>query len=130
MQGFALSSLVAATYVFVFFFLCCALNQATCPSLGQPSLLPTEITKYVEERLSKPDMMSESSGAFRESLEKFLEKCVKSIISTRTNLGLPLDVYGGLDQEVLEDMVANISGLTSRQLEVRDLSLFTPSIIV
>lgn len=93
--------------------------------MGLPSLSPTEIEKLVNERLSKPDMVSESTGAFRDSLAKFMKKCVESLISTRTNLGLPLDSYGGLDKAVLENTAANISGLTSRQLEVRDLPLFT-----
>jgi DNA-directed RNA polymerase III subunit RPC1 len=93
-------------------------TKATCPSSGQPSLPPAEIEKFVDERLSKPDMVSESAGAFRDSLKTFMEKCVNSIISTRTKLGLPLDGYGGLDQAVLENTAANISGLSSRQLEV------------
>ena len=103
--------------------LCWALNQATCPSLGMPGLPPTEIDKLVHERLSKPDMASESTGAFKDMLATFMGKCIKSVTSTRTNLGLPLDSNGGSDQAVLESMAADISGLTSRQLEVRDLPL-------
>lgn len=99
--------------------ICCVLNQATCPSLGTPGLPPTEIKKLVDERLSKPDMSAESSGAFKHLLDTFMGKCIESVISTRTNLGLPLDCNGGLDQAVLENIAANISGLTSRQLEVR-----------
>ena len=107
-------SLISAVYG-----VCCILNQATCPSLGIPSLPPTEIEKLVKDRLSKPDMMAESSGAFKDLLDTFMGKCIKSVILTRTNLGLPLDSNGGLDQAVLENVAANISGLTSRQLEVR-----------
>lgn len=93
--------------------------------MGQLSLPTTEIEQLVEERLAKPDMAAESCGAFRQSLKDFMGLCVKSIISTRTKLGLPLDSYGGVDQEVLENTAANVSGLTSRQLEVRDLPHFT-----
>lgn len=64
-------------------------------------------------------MMGESSGAFKESLVKFMKKCVDAIISTRTKLGLPLDSYGGEDQAVYESTAVYISGLTLRQLEVR-----------
>lgn len=87
-----------------------------------PGLPPTEIERLVNERLSKPDMTAESSGAFKQSLATFMGKYVKFVISTRTNLGLPLDRNGGLDEVVLESAAANISGLTSRQLEVRDMT--------
>lgn len=93
-------------------------TKATCPSYGQLGLPPTEIEKLFNERLTKPDMTSETVGAFKTSLKKFMDSCIKDNISTRTKLGLPLDCNGGPDQTLLESTATYISGLTSRQLEV------------
>lgn len=104
-----------------FLTVCFALNQATCPALGFPSLPPTELQKRVKERLEKRDLSIEDgcSGAFKTSLTKFMDKCICSVSATRSTLGLPLDRLGGTDEAVLEQTAAHISGLTSRQLEVR-----------
>lgn len=104
---------------------CFALNQATCPALGFPSLPPIELEKRVKERLEKRDLSIEGgcSGAFKASLTKFMDKCICSASATRSTLGLPLDTLGGTDEAALELTAAHISGLTSRQLEVRFLPL-------
>ncbi|KAL2614065.1 hypothetical protein R1flu_025757 [Riccia fluitans] len=92
---------------------------AICPARGAPPLPPTELTKKVEERLSRPDCSLEEgcSNAFKESLLSFMEKRIAVVAQTRTRLGLPLDKIDH-DKDVLEKAAANISGLTERQLQV------------
>lgn len=59
------------------------------------------------------------SEAFRDSLSKFLkEKCVASLRNTMQNLEMDGDKQGGEDRRSLEKFYPNISGITSRQLEV------------
>ncbi|XP_024535104.1 DNA-directed RNA polymerase III subunit 1 [Selaginella moellendorffii] len=87
--------------------------KATCPRGATPALPPSELWKIVESKFSQDG--SECSMAFLDSLRKFLRKEFDTISSTRKRLSLPLEDFGNLDDE---NVAANVSGLTSRQLEV------------
>lgn len=95
--------------------------KATCPADEQITLSPSEICRRTDERLSEHDMTPEGgcSEAFRDSLSKFLkQKCVASLRNTIQNLGIDENQHGQEHCMFLEKICSNISGITSRQLEV------------
>ncbi|XP_058109982.1 DNA-directed RNA polymerase III subunit 1 isoform X4 [Magnolia sinica] len=93
-------------------------TKATFPATrAHTSLSPSEIFKAADDRLSKHDVTPEGgcSAAFKESLSDFLKKSVVALRKTRRELGLDEDKVG---EHVLENVAANISGITSQQLQV------------
>lgn len=89
-------------------------------------MLPSEILRAVDERLSKYDMTPEGgcSMAFNDKLSDFLRKCTERSQSTRRALKLDEgQLTGGEELKLLENIAQNISGITPRQLEVFELSV-------
>ncbi|KAK9279694.1 hypothetical protein L1049_013374 [Liquidambar formosana] len=93
--------------------------MATCPPRHPAYLSPKEIKEETEKRLSKHDMTPEGgcSEAFKGSLLVFLEEYKKRVEGTRKALGLDVERVEG-KIEVLENVAQNISGVTSKQLQV------------
>lgn len=92
--------------------------QATCPARDQKSLSPSDICKKTDERLSERDMTPEGgcSKAFRDSLSKFLKvKCVENLEKTIESLKPREEDHNSS----FKNISSNISGITSRQLEVK-----------
>ncbi|CAI9105246.1 OLC1v1004130C1 [Oldenlandia corymbosa var. corymbosa] len=95
--------------------------KATCNAGDMKSLSPSEICKMTDERLSEHDMTPEGgcSVAFRDSLAKFLkDKCVTCLKNTIEDLKSDADQNGGNNQDHLQNISLNISGITAQQLEV------------
>lgn len=94
--------------------------MATCPSREQCTLLPSEILQIVDDRLSKYDISPEGgcSAAFKDSLSEFINKLVDSVKKSRTALQLDENCLGKKDSSVMESVAANISGISSRQIQV------------
>ncbi|XP_074571423.1 DNA-directed RNA polymerase III subunit 1-like [Curcuma longa] len=94
--------------------------MATCPPREKNMLSPTEILKFVDNRLAKHDMSPEGgcSTAFKDSLSDFVHKRVTALESTRKVLQLDEAVEGEKRSAALENVAANISGISPRQLEV------------
>ncbi|CDP20047.1 unnamed protein product [Coffea canephora] len=91
--------------------------KATCPAGDQKSLSPSDICKKTDERLSERDTTPEGgcSEAFRDSLSKFLKvKCVQNLEKTIESLKAQEEDHNSS----FENISSNISGFTSRQLEV------------
>lgn len=64
-----------------------------------------------------------SSDAFKKSLKDFIDKAVSALKRTRRALQLDEDSVGDGDSDVLENVAAKISGISSRQLKVTLLVL-------
>ncbi|XAR60510.1 DNA-directed RNA polymerase [Bertholletia excelsa] len=94
--------------------------KATCPAGEQTSLSPSEILHLGDERLSKHDMTPEGgcSDAFKNSLSEFIQECSRRAESTRAALKLDDEQVEVRNYKILESVAQNISGLTSRQLQV------------
>lgn len=92
--------------------------QATCPCRPQDSLSPSEIICLINERLSKYDMTPEGgcSSAFKNLLFDFLHKRVAELRKTRVRLQLQEDHKD--TSSVMENIAANISGISAQQLKV------------
>ena len=90
---------------------------------------PSEIIEASNERLSKHDMTPDGgcSDAFKESLSKFIEECSERLECTRKMLTLTVEQVEGENLNVLENVAQNISGVTSRQLQV--LNVLTSSFL-
>lgn len=84
-------------------------------------LSPTEISKFVDNRFAKHDMSPEGgcSAAFKNMLSDFVHKRVTALENTRKALQLDEAVVGEKGSGALENVAANISGISPRQLEVR-----------
>ena len=95
--------------------------QATCPSGSYKALSPLEISQFVDQRLSNPDMCSESasSDAFKNSLKDFIEKAASALKKTRRILQLDENIIGDENSNPLENVAAKISGISYRQLKVQ-----------
>ncbi|KAJ7520459.1 hypothetical protein O6H91_19G006700 [Diphasiastrum complanatum] len=94
--------------------------KATCPPQSFSSLPPTELLNTLTSRLAHQDVSPESgcSTAFVKSLKEFMEEHISTISNTRSKLGLPMDCSREMDHFLEEKIAANVSGLSSRQLEV------------
>ncbi|PSR95151.1 DNA-directed RNA polymerase III subunit 1 like [Actinidia chinensis var. chinensis] len=94
--------------------------KAICPCGEQKSLSPSEILKFSNERLKKHDMTSDGgcSDAFKKSLSEFIQDCSTRLKSTRKALQLDDEHTEGKNPNILESVAQNISGITSRQLQV------------
>ncbi|XP_073009025.1 DNA-directed RNA polymerase III subunit 1 isoform X1 [Typha latifolia] len=94
--------------------------MATCPHRGQDPLSPLEISQVVDDRLSKYDMSPEGgcSAAFKKLLLDFLQKRVLLLRNTRRALQLDEDNVGKKASSLTESIAANISGISSKQLQV------------
>ncbi|CAK9184824.1 unnamed protein product [Ilex paraguariensis] len=94
--------------------------KATCPAREHVSMSPSEILKVMEERFSEHDMTPEGgcSKAFNELLLNFITKYVKKLESTRQALKLDEGQYTEENLKLLKSIAQNISGVTSRQLQV------------
>ncbi|XP_074555847.1 LOW QUALITY PROTEIN: DNA-directed RNA polymerase III subunit 1-like [Curcuma longa] len=94
--------------------------MATCPPTEKNMLSPTEISKIVDNRLAKHDMSPEGgcSAAFNKLLCEFVHKRAAALANTRKSLQLDEAVVEEKHSTALENIVANISGISSRQLEV------------
>lgn len=94
--------------------------KATCPPGEQKSSSPSEILELSNERLSKYDMTPDGgcSDAFKESLSEFVQECSRRLKRTRKALKLDAEQVEGENCNILENVAQNISGVTSRQLQV------------
>ncbi|XP_042421981.1 DNA-directed RNA polymerase III subunit 1-like isoform X2 [Zingiber officinale] len=94
--------------------------MATCPPREKNMLSPTEISNFVDDRLAKHDMSPEGgcSDCFKRSLSDFVHKRVTAWEYTRKALQLNEAVVGEKCSGALENVAANISGISPRQLEV------------
>ncbi|KAG6483513.1 hypothetical protein ZIOFF_060161 [Zingiber officinale] len=94
--------------------------MATCPPREKNMLSPTEISNFVDDRLAKHDMSPEGgcSDCFKRSLSDFVQKRVTAWEYTRKALQLNEAVVGEKCAGALENVAANISGISPRQLEV------------
>ncbi|KAK3012475.1 hypothetical protein RJ639_007986 [Escallonia herrerae] len=94
--------------------------KATCPAGEDAGMSLSEFLEVVDRRLSKHDMTPEGalSEAFRSSLLNFVESCAKKSQETRNSLKLDEGKLAGEDLKHLENIALNVSGVTSRQLEV------------
>lgn len=83
-------------------------------------LSPTEISKIVNDRLAKHDMSPEGgcSAAFNKLLSDFVHKRAAALANIRKSLQLDEAVVEEKHSTALENIAANISGISSRQLEV------------
>lgn len=94
------------------------LLQATCPPRENASLSALQMEETVN-RLIEDDKSAEGcSDAFKTNLSGFLEECKERFKSTRKALGLPEVHVGEEDLDVREKFAKNISGITSKQLQV------------
>ncbi|KAK2985575.1 hypothetical protein RJ640_025008 [Escallonia rubra] len=94
--------------------------KATCPAGEDAGMSLSEFLEVVDRGLSKHDTTSEGalSEAFRSSLLNFVESCAKKSQETRSSLKLDEGKLAGEDLKHLENIALNVSGVTSRQLEV------------
>ncbi|KAK6935961.1 RNA polymerase Rpb1, domain 5 [Dillenia turbinata] len=94
--------------------------KATCPAAGHANLSSSEISDVIDERFSRSDMTTDGgcSDAFKKSLEVFMHSCINKQENTRKALGLDEKLVNSKGPEVLEKVAANISGFTSKQLQV------------
>ena len=81
---------------------------------------PSEILKFCNERLKKHDMTSDGgcSDAFKKSLSEFIQDCSTRLKITIKALKLDDEHIEGKNPNILESVAQNISGITSRQLQV------------
>ncbi|TQD75003.1 hypothetical protein C1H46_039471 [Malus baccata] len=94
--------------------------KATCPAGGSDTLSPEEVSEIVSSRLSKHDMTPDGGCAagFKTSLEKFLDKFVKTFRETHETFVLDQNPAWKEKSATLDKIVQNISGVTSQQLKV------------
>ncbi|KAK3012631.1 hypothetical protein RJ639_008587 [Escallonia herrerae] len=94
--------------------------KATCPAGEDAGMSVSEFLEVVDRRLSRHNTTSEGalSEAFRNSLLNFVESCAKKSQETRNSLKLDEGKLAGEDLKHLENIALNVSGVTSRQLEV------------
>lgn len=95
-------------------------SQATCPAGEQKSLSPSEIIEQSNKRLSERDMTPDGgcSDAFKTSLSEFIQECNTRLRSTRKALQLDDEQVEEENRNILENVAQNISGVTSKQLQV------------
>ncbi|KAM5559842.1 DNA-directed RNA polymerase III subunit 1-like [Rosa sericea] len=95
--------------------------KATCPAEeNDSSLSPEQVSEVVRSRLSEQDMIPEDglSMCFKSSIEKFLDEYGKAQRKTQETFLLNQSSGWEVKSAILENIVKNISGVTSRQLEV------------
>ncbi|KAI8573806.1 hypothetical protein RHMOL_Rhmol01G0304200 [Rhododendron molle] len=94
--------------------------KATCPAGEQKSLSPDEIIEQSNKRLSERDMTPDGgcSDAFKTSLSEFIQECNTRLRSTRKALKLDDEQVEEENRNILENVAQNISGVTSKQLQV------------
>ncbi|KAE9463493.1 hypothetical protein C3L33_04598, partial [Rhododendron williamsianum] len=94
--------------------------KATCPAGEQKSLSPSEIIEQSNKRLSERDMTPDGgcSDAFKTSLSEFIQECNTRLRSTRKALKLDDEQVEEENRNILENVAQNISGVTSKQLQV------------
>ncbi|KAF7153706.1 hypothetical protein RHSIM_Rhsim01G0223300 [Rhododendron simsii] len=94
--------------------------KATCPAGEQKSLSPSEIIEQSNKRLSERDMTPDGgcSDAFKTSLAEFIQECNTRLRSTRKALKLDDEQVEEENRNILENVAQNISGVTSKQLQV------------
>ncbi|KAK9920884.1 hypothetical protein M0R45_029422 [Rubus argutus] len=95
--------------------------KATCPAgENESSLSPEQVSEVVRSRLSEQEMTPEDglSMGFKSSIQHFLDECGKALRKTRETLLLNQSSGCEVKSATLEKIVKNISGVTSRQLEV------------
>ncbi|PIA38792.1 hypothetical protein AQUCO_02700173v1 [Aquilegia coerulea] len=89
--------------------------KATCPpTRAHLNLSPEEVSSFVKERLSRPDMTLDGgcSVRFKQSLSTFLENQIESLTNTRKRFLEEKNSSG-----CSEKIAANISGITLQQLQ-------------
>ncbi|KAH7650983.1 DNA-directed RNA polymerase protein [Dioscorea alata] len=106
--------------------------MATCPARDEDALSPSEISEIVDSRFSKYDVSPEGgcSSAFKKSLSDFLNNRVAAFKKTRSALQLDENYVGSRNSNKIENVAANISGITSKQLMVGSIVSFNSSILV
>ncbi|XP_020113844.1 DNA-directed RNA polymerase III subunit 1 isoform X2 [Ananas comosus] len=94
--------------------------MATCPHRVLDTLSPSEILQIMDDRLSKHDMSPEGgcSAAFKKLLTDFVNSRVVLMRNTRRALKLDEDHTEQKDISLTERIAANISGISSKQLQV------------
>lgn len=94
------------------------LVQATCPAGENASLSALQIEETVK-RLKEHNTSAEGcSDAFKTNLSGFLEECKEKFKNTREALGLHGEHVGEENLDIQEKFAKNISGITSKQLQV------------
>lgn len=90
---------------------------------------PEEVSEIVSSRLSKHDMTPDGGCAagFKTSLEKFLDKFVKTFRETHETFVLDQNTAWKEKSATLDKIVQNISGVTSQQLKVLIFLCFSAS---
>ncbi|WOL00292.1 DNA-directed RNA polymerase III subunit 1 [Canna indica] len=93
--------------------------MATCPPRGSDMLSPMEVSEILKDRLEKYKSPEGGfSEFFKDLLTKFVDNRVNLFKETRKALKLDENHVARKDSSVLENVAANISGITSRQLQV------------
>lgn len=95
-------------------------TKATCPIGAHASLSPTEIERYVNDRLSRHDttLGGGCSGKFKETIMKFFGERSALMRKTRKLLHLDEECAETDGSGFLDKIAANISGITLQQLKV------------
>lgn len=93
---------------------------ATCPQRGLDTLSPEAIKQMLKDKLLQHDTSSDvgCSQEFKRELTKFLEDRIKLMKGTRRALHLHEDHVGKKDSCIEEFVAANISGISTKQLQV------------
>lgn len=92
--------------------------KATCPAGENASLSALQIEETVK-RLKEHNTSAEGcSDAFKTNLSGFLEECKEKFKNTREALGLHGEHVGEENLDIQEKFAKNISGITSKQLQV------------
>lgn len=92
--------------------------KATCPAGENASLSALQIEETVK-RLKEHNASAEGcSDAFKTNLSGFLEECKERFKNTREALGLHGEHVGEENLDIQEKFAKNISGITSKQLQV------------
>ncbi|KAL6341042.1 hypothetical protein AAG906_032157 [Vitis piasezkii] len=92
--------------------------KATCPAGENASLSALQIEETVK-RLKEHNTSAEGcSDAFKTNLSGFLEECKERFKNTREALGLHGEHVGEENLDIQEKFAKNISGITSKQLQV------------
>lgn len=86
----------------------------------------------MDNRFSKYDVSPEGgcSSAFKKSLSDFLNNRVAAFKKTRSALQLDENYVGSRNSNKIENVAANIAGITSKQLKVGSIVSFKSSILV
>ncbi|KAK9123709.1 hypothetical protein Sjap_013311 [Stephania japonica] len=90
--------------------------KATCPARAQASLSPLEVSKIVNDKLAIHDAAPAGgcSVVFKKSLSDFMDKKM----DTKRELQLDEGYTGNANPNIPVKVAANISGITSQQLQV------------